>query len=195
MILIVIEGVDGTGKTLQRDRLAYCLSDAGYRVIYTREPYRIDEHVSLANYSPLEQLFLFQADRALHCQHIREWLSKGYIVICDRFVASTLAYQGYGHGLDLGMIDKLNEIATQGLKPDLTIWLDAPVEVALTRAKGDRLDGYDVGFYRRVRDGYAHLFMDVGNVVRVWADQSPDEVEARIWAVVGGVLPRVEVMA
>lgn len=189
-MLITFEGTDGTGKSSQIDRLCIRLKQMGVPTIRTREPYTIHEDFKLHHYDPLGQLFLLQADRALHCRCMKEWLKEGFIVICDRFTASTIAYQRYGHGLDLDLIHTLNTASTQGLKPDLTIWLDMPADKALSRAKGDLLDGYDVAFYERVREGYGRHFASSGeNVVSVCADQSPDEVEQRIWAVVGGVLP------
>lgn len=195
-MLITFEGADGTGKSSQIDRLYIRLKQMGLLVTRTAEPYVIHKDLELHYYDPLGQLFLFQADRTLHCRCMKEWLDAGLIVLCDRFTASTIAYQGYGHGIDLALIHTLNAASTQGLKPDLTIWLDMPADKARSRAKGDRLDGYDVAFYERVREGYGRHFASSGeNVVSVCADQSPDEVESRIWAVVGGMLPRVMVKA
>lgn len=184
MPLIVIEGTDGVGKTRLRDQLAYRLALLDYKVIQTSEPWHIDEHLDLASCSPLEQLFLFQADRVSHCQFIREYLAKGYVIVCDRYTASTVAYQGYGHGLSLDLIHQTNQAATGGLKADLTLWLDMPVEKALARSKMDALDSYDLEFYERVRRGYAADY----SLTRVDADKSPEEVEAEVWTKVEALL-------
>jgi dTMP kinase len=111
---------------------------------------------------------------------IRPSLERGMVVICDRYAASTIAYQGYGRGLDLNSIQAINNIATQGLKPDLTILLDIPVQLGLTRKKNtrpDRFESEDIAFHQRVRDGYLKI-----------AAAAPER-----WLVVDATLPKKEV--
>ncbi len=130
---------------------------------------------------PVAELFLFMAARAqLVRQVLRPALERGQVVVCDRFGASTVAYQGYGRGLELGLIQQLNGWATGGLAPDLTVLLDVPVEVGMGRkAKpgNDVFEGAGLEFHRRVREGYL-----------AQARQEPQR-----WLVVDGSRPRREV--
>jgi len=129
---------------------------------------------------------LFQASRAqLVDQVIRPHLVEGDIVICDRYADSTLAYQGYGHQVDLVQLRQLVDFATDGLKPDLTVLLDVDVEEGLRRRKhgGDwnRLDAYELAFHQRVRQGYLELMKaDPGRWVYVDAGNSQEQVQATI---------------
>jgi dTMP kinase len=173
---ITIEGPDGGGKTTQAERLRAHLEAAGRRVHLTREPggtwlgERLRE-VLLARTGdggagtaadPLTDALLFNAARRqLVREVIRPALGAGTTVICARFADSTLAYQGYGAGVDLDQLRELAAIATDGLVPDLTILLDLPVEAGLARkAPGDvtRFEAdFDLAFHRRVRDGFLAL--------------------------------------
>jgi len=167
---ITIDGPDGGGKTTQAERLAAHLRELGTTVHLTREPggtwlgerireLLLDRTGSTAPTDPLADAMLFNAARR---QLVREVigpaLAEGETVICARFADSTLAYQGYGAGLDVAMLRDLNERATEGLRPDLTVILDVPVEAGLARkAPGDvtRFEAeYDLEFHRRVRDGF-----------------------------------------
>jgi dTMP kinase len=170
---ITLEGPDGSGKTSQAQRLAADLEREGRSVVLVREPggtdlgERLRElllHRSEIAIDALADALLFNAARAqLVAEVIRPALETGATVVCARFADSTLAYQGYGAGVDLGVLRRLESIATGGLKPDVTILLDLPVEegldrkgrgrVALTRFEIDA----DVGFHRRVRDGFLAL--------------------------------------
>jgi dTMP kinase len=145
--------------------------------------------------TPLAELFLYAADRAEHVQKcILPALAAGQVVVCDRFTDSTLAYQGYGRGLDLEKIRQLNHLATGGLQPHLTLWLDLPPEVGLARkASGrlartglaDRLEQERLEFHRRVHQGFQTLAAaEPQRIVRIDAEGSPLEVAARIWSVV-----------
>jgi len=162
---IVFEGVDGCGKTTQARRVADA-RDA----VWTFEPgdtplgaslrsVVLDSHVDI---DPVAELLVMAADRAQHvAQVIEPALAAGRDVVCDRFNGSTLAYQGYGRGLDLAAIRRVLDVATKGLEPDLTILLDCPVELARSRradrrAAPDRFESDD-GFSARVRDGFAEL--------------------------------------
>ncbi len=169
---IVFEGIDGAGKTTQLDLLRQELANRGYPVVYTREPggTRIGElireillnpqHDELA---PRTEAFLYAAARAqLVAQVILPALMKGKIVLCDRFVDSTLAYQGFGRGMDIPMLEQINQPATAGLVPDLILLLDFCCDFANGRigrsGRGaDRIEQEKREFHRRVRSGYLAL--------------------------------------
>ncbi|NEN92400.1 MAG: dTMP kinase, partial [Okeania sp. SIO3H1] len=156
--LIVFEGVEGGGKTTQIQLLKDWLLEKkqsreilskfiDLEVIVTREPggtklgqalreLLLNTDISGEQIQERAELLLYAADRSQHIENlIKPYLKKGAIVLCDRFTDSTIAYQGYGRGLDLDLIQKLNHIATGGLKSDLTFWLDIDVKIGLTRAK------------------------------------------------------------
>ena len=167
-LFITFEGGEGSGKSTQSEILARAMNDAGRTVLRIREPGGTELGESLrdlllhrhAGISPEAELLLFLAARAeLVRSVIRPALDAGTVVICDRFADSTFAYQGYGRGLDLKRLRALNDWATGGLVPDLTVLLDVPVEAGLKRKHGE-LDVFqleDVEFHRRVRDGYLAL--------------------------------------
>lgn len=167
---ITIEGPDGGGKTTQADHLAAHLRDLGKPVHVTREPggtwlgerirvLLLERTGSTAPTDPLADALLFNAARR---QLVREVigpeLAAGTTVICARFTDSTLAYQGYGAGVDIDLLRQMNDAATDGLRPELTVLLDVPVEAGLARkAPGDvtRFEAeYDLGFHRRVREAF-----------------------------------------
>ena len=198
---ITIEGPDGGGKTTQAERLAAHLRDAGRRVHLTREPggtwlgERIRELLlertgSVAATDPLADALLFNAARRqLVREVIRPELDAGTTIICARFTDSTLAYQGYGAGLDIDVLRRLNDVATDGLHPDLTLLLDVPVEAGLSRkAPGDvtRFEAeYDLGFHERVRDGFLALAAtEPDRVSIVDATEPMDEVSRQIASIV-----------
>jgi dTMP kinase len=170
-MFITLEGPEGSGKTSQLPKLAEYLRQCGFEVLTTREPggTSISEQIrtvlhNLENkeMNPRTEILLFQASRAqLVEQVIRPHLNKGGVVLSDRYADSTLAYQGYGHQIDIESLRVLVTFATGGLKPDLTLLLDLDVETGLRRKelKGEwnRLDAYDLDFHRRVRQGYLQL--------------------------------------
>ena len=170
-ILVAFEGIDGSGKTSAALAVADALRHLEYEVVATREPggtapgreirkLLLDSDHQL---SPETELLLMCADRAEHMSRvIGPALATGSIVISDRFTGSTRAYQGYGLGLDLAVVDAALLIATGGLIPDLTILFDVDPEIAYARRAGDSanvnaLDVRDVAYRNRVRDGFREL--------------------------------------
>jgi dTMP kinase len=175
---VTFEGGDGTGKTTQIKALVDQLNARGKSCVLTREPggtslgkliRQVLLEVGNQPVAPPTELFLYLADRA---QHVHEVISpaieRGSIVFCDRHTDSTLAYQGYGRGIDLGLLRRLNELASRGIKPDLTFLLDCPVEIGLSRTaqrgirtasenREDRFEREKVEFHQRVRSGFLEL--------------------------------------
>jgi dTMP kinase len=173
-LFITFEGIDFCGKTTQAKKLANYLRQKGYEVVLIREPggERISEKIRKILLSEKNremthtaELLLYLASRAQLTERIiLPNLKQKKTVICDRYSDSTLAYQGYGRGLNKNMIKNLNQVASSGLSPDLTILLDVPVEVSLKRkAKekrnkgGDRLEKEKFEFHQRIRDGYLKI--------------------------------------
>ncbi len=170
-MFITLEGPEGAGKTSHIPALVAFLRERGLRVFATREPggTSIGEQIrdvlgNLKNteMNPRTEILLFQAARAQIVDEVlRPRLAAGEVVICDRYADSTLAYQGYGHRLDLTELRRVVNFATDGLTPDLTILLDLEVETGLQRKakqqEWNRLDAYTLDFHRRVRAGYLEL--------------------------------------
>jgi dTMP kinase len=163
--LITVEGIDGAGKSTQVERLAALLLAAGHHLISTREPGATSLGRELRRMvlgrelalSADAELFLFLADRAEHVASvIRPALREGAIVICDRFLDSTIAYQGYGRQRDLERIRRWDAESRDGLEPDLTLLLDCPVELGAERRRRetDRYQALDRDFHQRVRQGF-----------------------------------------
>ena len=194
-LFISLEGPDGGGKSTQARLLVDDLKGRGLNVLLTREPggtpigdqiRRTLMDLGNTGMDPRAEILLFSASRAqiVH-QVIRPHLESGGVVVCDRFYDSTLAYQGYGHGLDLGALRVITEFATGGLRPDLTLLLDLPAESGLERRRSggqwNRLDAYDLAFHQRVRQGYFELAAaEPARWVRVDATQPAQEVQAAI---------------
>jgi len=168
---ITVEGIEGVGKSTNIDFLSGILEGRGIEVLRTREPggtpmaERIRQMLLEHGDEPLPDIaesLLFFASRALHIDNtIRPALAAGKWVVCDRFTDASRAYQGYGRELGLERINLMAEWVHGDLQPDLTILLDAPVEVGMARAEergeADRLDSQEASFYRRVREGYLEL--------------------------------------
>jgi dTMP kinase len=191
-VFITLEGPEGSGKTSQIGPLAEYLRQQGQDVLTTREPggTPIGDQIRAVLHSldntamhPRTEALLFQSARAqLVEQVIRPQLQRGGIVISDRYADSTLAYQGYGHGLPLEQVQAMINFATGELKPDLTILLDVDVEMGLQRrSKGggwNRLDAYTLDFHRRVRQGYHWLAQaEPQRWVTLDAAQTPERVQ------------------
>jgi dTMP kinase len=198
-MFITLEGPDGSGKTLHLPSLADYLYELGYDVLTTHEPggtpigdqirevlHRLDNTAM----HPRAEVLLYQAARAqIVEQVIRPHLARGGVVISDRYADSTLAYQGYGHRLDLDQVGELIAFATGGLKPDLTLLLDVDAEAGLRRkvkiGEWNRLDAYPLEFHRRVRAGYHTLAeAEPARWVVIDAEQEPEVVQETIRHVV-----------
>lgn len=195
-MFISVEGVDGSGKTTQVQRLAVWLRGQGKDVTQLREPggTRIGDAVRAvlhdhenANMDARTELLLYCASRAqLIVEQVQPRLAAGGIVLTDRFADSTIAYQGYGRGLDIAFLSTLLQFATRGVMPDLTLFFDVDVEQALARRRTgggevNRLDVETLDFYNRVQDGYRALIAQSPARWRVIdASGSPDEVTARM---------------
>lgn len=198
-MFITFEGSEGSGKTSQLLPLARFLQERGYPVFTTREPggTPIGDKVrsillDLKNTEmhPRTEILLLQASRAqLVEQIIRPRLQAGEIILCDRYGDSSLAYQGYGYGIDPAELRPLIDFATCGLKPDLTLLLDVNVEEGLRRkarhGEWNRLDAYQVDFYQRVRQGYFQLAQaEPQRWVIIDANHPFDQVQEEIRGVV-----------
>jgi dTMP kinase len=195
--LIVFEGLDFTGKSTQVRLLAERLRTRGLPVVTTREPggTPIGEEVrrillsrKSSDLLPLSELLLLITCRAqVYSQVIAPGLARGAVVVSSRYRLSSLAYQGYGRGLDLELIRRLNEAATAGRQPDVTFLIDLPAELALARrkGKGDRIEGEDLEFYRRVRRGYLELTQDDPTVIRIDGKRSIEEIASIVFAHLG----------
>lgn len=201
-LFITFEGGEGSGKTAQARALHRRLARLNIPVVLTHEPggtplgNRIARSLKWArgvDISPLSELLLFNASRAqLVDEVIRPELAGGKIVICDRYTDSTVVYQGYGRGLDMEVVRKINDIATGGLVPDLTVLLDMPVEEGFAR-KGvsarDRFEQEDMSFHRKVRDGFLKLAeSEPERWLVVDAAQSRKRIAGIIWERVSRLL-------
>lgn len=191
---ITFEGSEGCGKSTQSRMLYEYLKRKRRRVIYLREPgaTRVSEKIrsillDAGNDAMLPEceMLLYMAARAqIVGEIIKPKLKKGFIVICDRFLDSTVAYQGYGLGMDIGFIKCAGKFATLGIKPDLTIFLDLPVDKGLYHRKGylDRIEKRPLAYHLRVRRGYLSLARkEPGRikVVRVEEDKNKTQVKVR----------------
>ncbi len=197
---IVFEGGDGSGKSTQARSLLRRLRRRGVKVLRTHEPGGTPLGQSLRrllksgdSMTPMSELLLFEAARAqLVQQVIKPCLEQGGVVIADRFTSSTMAYQGYGRGLDRELIERLNREATGGLEPDLTVLLDLPVETALARKGGGSVDTFDdapVDFHRKIRRGYSALAAaDPEGWLVVDGQRPPEELSREIWGKVQTIL-------
>ena len=201
-LFITFEGPEGSGKTTQIELLRGYLEEKGYSVLATREPggTSIGDQIRAillaprnTEMLPASEALLFSAARAqIVNQVIRPHLTRGGIVLCDRYADSTLAYQGYGHGLDLETLHTITALATGGLKPDLTVYLDIDVEEGLRRklaahkasnSEWNRIDRQAMAFHRRVRDGYLRMAAtEPGRWLVIDATQDLEAIQALIRA-------------
>jgi dTMP kinase len=205
-VFITLEGGEGSGKSTQAHAIAERVKEAGSRVILTREPggtpfgevarsivlrHSIAEGSEPFRLDDTAELLIFAAARAQHVDElIRPSLARGFVVICDRFIDSTVAYQGYGRGMSLERIAQSIELATNGLAPDLTVLLDLPVEGGLARRYGDlghtrSADLFEreaQEFHQRVRDGFLSLAAaEPTRFLVLDATQPPEAITAGVW--------------
>lgn len=224
-LFITFEGPEGSGKSTQARRLYERLEAGGYPVILTREPggtpisdliRRILLDLRNGEMDPTTETLLFSAARAQHvAERIRPYLSVGGIVVCDRFADSMLAYQGFGSGRDLDELRTLTHIATGGLRPDITFYLDLPAQDGLDRkrkaaqrtssasplspkaqssepAEWNRLDARDLAYHERVRNGFLELVkLEPERWQVLDAHQPLDVLSAQIWQAVALRLPAI----
>lgn len=189
---ITFEGIDGSGKSTQLRLLANYLKEAGCEVVLTREPggtpvgirlraALLDAHEKV---DPLTELLVFAADRAQHVRGVlRPAIKAGQIIISDRYADATVAYQGAGRGFSPQLIAEIVQLATEGLKPDLTVLFDLSVEESIARTsrrsngkhKGDRLDAEALDFHVRVRDAYLELARAEPERVKIVKTNRPAE--------------------
>ena len=202
-VLITVEGVEGSGKSTQCARLATHLGGRGLEVVRTSEPdgtplgmrVRALFEAQGPTPTPLTQTFLFMAARQEHVTRvIAPALARGAVVISDRYADATVAYQGYGQGMDVQTIRELNMLATGGVVPDLTLVLDLDPVDGMRRIRGRALDAFekmDTAFHRRVREGYLEIARaDKNRVVVLAADREPDALHADIVRAVDELLAR-----
>lgn len=201
-LFITFEGLDGAGKSTQIERLLHKFQAQGLRVVMTREPGGTEIGDALREIlldpkytalSPRTEALLYAASRAqlLH-QVIRPALERGDIVLCDRYVDASLAYQGAGLGLGSEEVARLNRFATEDLKPDLTFLFDLPVQESQSRvlharsgAAPDRIERRDAEYFHRVRQEFLRIAaVDPERVVVLDATASPEQLEQEIWNIV-----------
>ena len=201
-LFITFEGGEGSGKSVQAKTLCRRLFKLAVPVLLTYEPGGTSLGNKLGRWlkwtddrdiSPLTELLLFNASRAqLVTEIIRPNLESGITVICDRYADSTTVYQGYGRGLDLETVKTISNVATHGLKPDLTVLLNIPVTAGLARKKGERHDRFEqeeTAFHQRIREGYLKLAADdPERWLIIDASQSKAKVEQIIWRKVSELL-------
>jgi len=191
---IVFEGIDGSGKSTQIELLSQSLIANGHDPLVTQEPdgTPLGEAAGrwlrgYPNLSPVTELLLFEAARAEHVEKvIQPAIEAGRIVLSDRFAPSTMAYQSYGRGLDASIVEDLNRLAADGLKPTLTVFLDVPIEAARSRIEPDSLDvleNQQQEFHQRVRQGYLEM---AANNPETWltidGTLPVDTIAEQIWA-------------
>jgi dTMP kinase len=196
-LFISLEGPEGAGKTTQQQRLAARLMAAGYDVFVTREPggTAIGEQIRRmlldaghTHMAPQTEMLLFAASRAQFVtEMVRPALDMGKVVLSDRYVHASLAYQGFARGLGVDLVRAVNDVATGGLYPDLTILLDVPPDLGLRRAlegreaEADRMERETLEFHERVREGFLRLAAEDPRIRLVTGTDDPDEIEERIW--------------
>ncbi|MCB2306472.1 dTMP kinase [Clostridium estertheticum] len=192
--MIVLEGPDGSGKTTQIELLEKHLQDSGYEVVRVREPggTEISEKIreiildnDNCKMSYMCEALLYAASRAqLVSEVIKPALDKGKIVICDRFVYSSMVYQGIGRGLGMERIKSINEVAIDGLKPDLTFMITIPYEEGLNRKKKqgnlDRLENSGNEFHKKVFEGYMDIRIKYDKIEVLDGNRSVEEIQKDI---------------
>ncbi|NMB38823.1 MAG: dTMP kinase [Firmicutes bacterium] len=196
-VFITFEGIDGVGKTTQLNKVYQKCIELGYSVIKTREPggtnigMRIRELLldpGLDEMAQHTEALLYAADRAQHIQEvIKPALKSGNVVLCDRYLDSSIAYQGYGLDRDIALIKEVNKWAIAGIMPKITFCLDQEPEIALKRTKGDRIEQRTIEYYRKVRAGYRHIAIsEPDRFCLIDANGTVEQVFHRIWYIIAG---------
>jgi dTMP kinase len=202
---ITLEGGEGAGKTTLIRSLMDRLEKSGREVVITREPggspiaeaiREIILHVDHTGMDPLTEALLYAASRRQHlAERVLPALARGAVVVCDRFVDSSLVYQGYARGLGIDAVWEINRFATEGRMPDLTLYLDLDPEVGLSRieesgrGKVDRLDLESLDFHQRVREGYRQVAaMFPERIVTLDAAGDPGSLKEIVWKYVSDKL-------
>lgn len=191
-LFITFEGTEGSGKTTLIDQIANYYSNKGFKVVKTREPggSKIAEDirnvildVNNTNMDPITEALLYAASRRQHLyEKVIPYLEQGYLVLCDRFIDSSLAYQGYARGLGIKKVYQVNQFATNGLLPDITIYIDVHPEIGLARIKKNnreenRLDLEKLEFHKQVYEGYRQVSLMFQNRFKVVnGEQSKEQV-------------------
>jgi dTMP kinase len=193
-MFITFEGVEGCGKTTQIAFLESYLKNKGHQVVRTREPggtalgealRKILLHQDL-HVLPFSELLVLMAVRTQHMEElIMPALNEGKIVLCDRFMDASYAYQGYGRGIDLGIIQTLNRYVTKGITPNLTFLLDCPADTGLKRKRAqdspsDRFEDEALSFHEKIRQGYLNLARNDQRFFVIDAKQDMKTIEAVI---------------
>lgn len=199
-IFITFEGADGCGKTTQIELIKKYLDEKKVKNIQTREPGATELGVELRKIllhyekpvSDVAETYLYLADRAQHVEYeIKPLLEEGIVVLCDRYTDSTVSYQGYARGQNIDTIKKLNEIATKGLKPDLTIVFDIESEIAQKRLGGekDRLEKEGIEFHKKLRFGYLELAKEEPERIKVInADDTIENIHKKVVELISGYI-------
>jgi dTMP kinase len=202
-LLITLEGPDGSGKSTLVNLLSSYLQEKGYEIILTREPggTKIGEKIrdiildnENIDMSYTTEALLYAASRAQHVyEKIIPGLRDGKIIICERFVHSSLVYQGIGRGLGIEKIKEINDFAIQGVKPDITLFFDIDPEVALERKinknTGDRLEREDIAFHRKVYEGYLKIKEMYPDEIKIIdANKTIDEIFTQVKNIIEPIL-------
>jgi len=195
-LFITFEGIDGSGKSTQIDKIVEYIKGKNIEYIMTRDPGGTDLGCKLRNILlnydgkiyPLCEMFLYLADRSQHVdEKILPALNSGKVVLCDRYIDSTLAYQGYARGLNIDELINLNDLATHSLWPDLTLVFDIDTETALKRINRDkdRLESEAQSFHQKVREGYLDLARRYPERIKVInSNQSIDDIHKDVMEVI-----------
>lgn len=189
-IFIVLEGSDGCGKSTMAKKIGDYYSDKGRDIVFTREPggtvisEKLRDIVLDNNHTEMSyntEALIYAASRAqLISEKIKPWLSEGKVVISERFVYSSIVYQGIGRKLGIEKVKEINDFALQGLKPDLVLYFDIDPKKALDRKLvingGDRIENEDLSFYYEVYNGYKEIMKQYKEIVTINAERSVDEI-------------------
>lgn len=201
-LFITFEGIDGCGKTTQLELLGKYLEEKGLNVVRTLEPGGCEIGKKLRQIllhhkgfvANMAELFMYLADRSQHVEEVvLKNVNEGKIVLCDRHIDSTVAYQGYGRGYDIEQINLLNDIATKNYKPDITFLFDIDVEIAQKRVgkEKDRLESLGNSFHLKVRSGYLEIAKKYPNRIKVInSNQTIEEIFEQVKNIIDNFLEK-----